>query len=86
MYDKRTSAAALCAEFYCDHPVVAMMSVKTVGRMGAERTQGMQWGVRAGTAQKVPEKLRTVTAERGCVAQGFNLVFVTTQWSQKVES
>jgi hypothetical protein len=54
--------------------------------MGAERTQGMQWGVRAGTAQKVPEKLRTVTAERGCVAQGFNLVFVTTQWSQKVES
>jgi hypothetical protein len=24
------------------------------------------------------------TAGRGCVSQGFNLVFVTTGWSQKV--
>ena len=59
---------------YCDHPVVAMVSVKTGGRTGTGRARGMQWGlVRGNSPAKCPKDCEWSQAGRGCVAQGFNL-------------
>ncbi len=65
---------------------LAMMSVKRAGGRAPDAQRACDGGIMRGerALKKRPKCCEWSRAGRGCLMQGFNLSFVTTEWSQKV--